>query len=65
MVLHACYAALLEGRQASLSLLADVFTRPGFSFRETLTELLTYTHDKNNAHNWRLPTAKRHARIPS
>jgi type IV secretion system protein VirD4 len=58
MILHACYAALLEGRQASLSLLGGVFTRPGFTFRETLTELLTYTHDKNNAHNWRLPTGE-------
>ena len=58
MILHACYAALLEGRQASLSLLGGVFTRPGFTFRETLTELLTFTHDKNNAHNWRLPTGE-------
>jgi len=39
-------------------LLAGVFTRPGFTFRETLTELLTYTHDKDNAHNWRLPTGE-------
>ena len=49
---------LLDGRQASLSQLAGVFTRPGFTFRETLTELLTYTHDKDNAHNWRLPTGE-------
>ena len=45
-------------RQASLSQLAGVFTRPGFNFRETLTELLTYTHDKDNAHGWRLPTGE-------
>src|SRR5438105_4047451 len=44
MILHVCYAAALEGRQASLSLLAGVFTRPGFTFRETLTELLNYPH---------------------
>jgi type IV secretion system protein VirD4 len=50
MILHVCYAAALEARQASLSQLAGVFTRPGFNFRETLTELLTYTHDKENAH---------------
>src|SRR5207244_6757255 len=56
MILHVCYAAALDGRQASLSQLAGVFTRPGFNFRETLTELLTYTHDKDNAHKWRLPT---------
>src|SRR5713101_2036963 len=58
MILHVCYAAALDGRQASLSQLAGVFTRPGFNFRETLTELLTYTHDKDNAHGWRLPTGE-------
>jgi type IV secretion system protein VirD4 len=58
MILHVCYAAALEARQASLSQLAGVFTRPGFNFRETLTELLTYTHDKENAHGWRLPTGE-------
>jgi type IV secretory pathway TraG/TraD family ATPase VirD4 len=58
MILHVCYAAALEGRPASLSLLAGVFTRPGFTFRETLTELLNYPHDKDNAHKWRLPTGE-------
>jgi type IV secretion system protein VirD4 len=58
MILHVCYAAALEARQASLSQLAGVFTRPGFNFRETLTELLSYTHDKENAHGWRLPTGE-------
>ncbi|MGH9774194.1 MAG: type IV secretory system conjugative DNA transfer family protein [Candidatus Acidiferrales bacterium] len=58
MILHVCYAAALDGGQASLSQLAGVFTRPGFNFRETLTELLTYTHDKDNAHGWRLPTGE-------
>ena len=58
MILHVCYAAALDDRQASLSQLAGVFTRPGFNFRETLTELLTYTHDKDNAHGWRLPTGE-------
>jgi type IV secretion system protein VirD4 len=58
MILHVCYAAALEASQASLSQLAGVFTRPGFNFRETLTELLTYTHDKENAHGWRLPTGE-------
>ena len=58
MILHVCYAAALERRPASLSELAGVFTRPGFNFRETLTELLNYPHDRNNAHNWRLPTGE-------
>ena len=39
MILHVCYAAALDARQASLSQLAGVFTRPGFNFRETLTEI--------------------------
>ena len=58
MILHVCYAAAIEGRPASLSLLAGVFTRPGFNFRETLTELLNYPHDMHNAHGWRLPTGE-------
>src|SRR5258707_8637223 len=58
MILHVCYAAALEGRQASLSLLSGLFTRPGFTFRETLSELLNYPHDKDNSHKWRLPTGE-------
>ena len=58
MILHVCYAAAVEGRPASLSELAGVFTRPGFNFRETLTALLNYPHDRNNAHNWHLPTGE-------
>src|SRR5207249_11720361 len=58
MILHVCYAAAIEGRQASLSLLAGVFTRPGFNFRETLTELLNYPHDQGSVHGWRLPTGE-------
>jgi len=58
MILHVCYAAALEERPASLSELAGVFTRPGFNFRETLTELLNYPHDRQSAHNWRLPTGE-------
>src|SRR5438105_2450777 len=58
MILHVCYAAAVEGRQASLSLLAGVFTRPGFTFRETLTELLNYPHDQAGVHGWRLPTGE-------
>ena len=58
MILHVCYAAAVDGQRASLSLLSGVFTRPGFTFRETLGELLNYPHDKDNAHNWRLPTGE-------
>src|SRR5258707_9892347 len=58
MILHVCYAAALEGRQASLSLLSGLFTRPGFTFRETLSELLNYPHDRNGRQHWRLPTGE-------
>ncbi|MBA3915823.1 MAG: type IV secretory system conjugative DNA transfer family protein [Acidobacteriales bacterium] len=58
MILHVCYAAALGGRQASLSSLAGVFARPGSTFRETLTELLNYIHDKDDTHNWHLSTGE-------
>src|SRR5260370_31715672 len=58
MILQVCYAAALDATQASLSQVAGVCTRPGFNFRETLSELLTYIHDKDNAHGWRLPTGE-------
>src|SRR5205085_8172733 len=53
MILHVCYAAAAEGRVASLGDLADVFTRPGSSFRDTLNELLSYPHDLDYAYGWR------------
>ena len=45
MILHVCYAAAREGRVACLADLAHVFTRPGVTFRETLSELLNFEHD--------------------
>jgi type IV secretion system protein VirD4 len=55
MILHACYAATMEGRKASLADLAQTFTRPGVGFRETLEELLNYPHDPTYSHDWRMP----------
>ncbi len=55
MILHVCYAAALEGRQASLADLSRLFTRPGSSFHETLDELLNFEHDPCVAHQWRMP----------
>ena len=55
MILHACYAAALEGRQASLADLSHLFTRPGSSFRDTLDELLNFEHDPGFQHQWRMP----------
>jgi type IV secretion system protein VirD4 len=55
MILHACYAAALEGRQASLADLSHLFTRPGSSFRDTLDELLNFEHDPGFQHQWHMP----------
>jgi len=55
MILHACYAAALEGRQASLADLSHLFTRPGSSFHDTLEDLLNFVHDPGFQHQWRMP----------
>jgi type IV secretion system protein VirD4 len=66
MILHACYAAAAEGRVACLSDLANAFTRPGCSFRETLEgELLNYPHDPEHKHKWRMPTGELTATHPT
>ncbi|HTW64437.1 MAG TPA: type IV secretory system conjugative DNA transfer family protein [Bryobacteraceae bacterium] len=58
MILHGCYEAALEGREACLADLSHVFTRPGSSFRETLEDLLNFAHDPGHAHGWRMPTGQ-------
>jgi type IV secretion system protein VirD4 len=58
MILHVCYAAAENGRVASLTELAGVFTRPGITFRDTLEELLNYPHDRSGRQHWRLPTGE-------
>jgi type IV secretion system protein VirD4 len=55
MVLHACYAAAVDGRTGSLGDLAGIFTRPGSSFRDTLNELLSYPHDPEFTYGWHTP----------
>lgn len=59
MILHVCYEAALKGRRACLADLADVFTRPGTSFRETLAELLNFEHDPTLEQGWRMPDGGR------
>src|SRR5579872_5181542 len=59
MILHVCYEASAGGRVASLSDLADVFTRPGIRFRETLSELLNFEHDPELKRNWHTPEGYR------
>ena len=64
MILHVCYAAAREGRVACLADLAHVFTRPGVTFRETLSELLNYQHDPQRRQGWKMPTGERTATHP-
>jgi len=59
MILHVCYEQALYGRVACLADLAQVFTRPGSSFRDTLEELLNFEHDPNYQHGWLMLTGER------
>ena len=52
MILHACYAAQAENRTPTLAGLANVFTTPGQGFRDTLTNLLDYSHDSDYKQGW-------------
>ncbi len=56
MILHVCYEAALEKRIACLADLSHVFTRPGSSFRDTLSDLLNFEHDPGYEHGWQMPT---------
>jgi len=55
MILHVCYAAAASKRVACLSDLANVFTRPGSGFRETLDDLLNFVHDIEGKYQWQMP----------
>ncbi|HEY7391831.1 MAG TPA: type IV secretory system conjugative DNA transfer family protein [Bryobacteraceae bacterium] len=55
LILHVCYAAARESRQATLAELYYLYTRPGESFRDTLTDLLNYPHDPDRKHGWTMP----------
>lgn len=59
MILHVCYEAALAGRVACLADLAHVFTRPGASFRDTLSDLMNFEHDPGFQHSWQIPTGDR------
>ena len=59
MILHVCYEAALEKRTACLADLSHVFTRPGSSFRDTLSDLLNFEHDPGYRHAWQMPTGER------
>ncbi len=59
MILHVCYEAALTGRIACLADLAHVFTRPGMSFRETLSDLMNFEHDPGFQHSWKMQSGDR------
>ena len=59
MILHVCYEAALENRIACLADLSHVFTRPGSSFRDTLSDLLNFEHDPAYQHGWTMPTGNK------
>ena len=63
MILHVCYAAAASKDELPASAdLANVFTRPGSKFRETLAELLNFVHDVEGTYKWRMPTGERSTR---
>lgn len=64
MILHVCYAAAAERREACLADLAKVFTRPGQSFAETLNELRNYPHDPTRKYGWKIDTGESTATHP-
>ncbi len=59
MILHVCHAAAAGGRVASLADLAAIFTTPGQSFEDTLTELENFPHDPERKFKWRTPDGER------
>jgi type IV secretion system protein VirD4 len=65
MILHVCYAALLEERVPTLAGISDLLTRPGTLFNETLQELLSYPHDPTRQYQWRLPSGESSATHPT
>jgi type IV secretion system protein VirD4 len=41
-----------------------VFTRPGSSFRDTLSDLLNFEHDPGFQHRWQMPNGREDAHYP-
>ena len=64
LILHICYAARLEQRSPNLAMLYAMFTKPGVPFRDTLTDLLHYPHDRTLQYNWRMPNGESTATHP-
>jgi type IV secretion system protein VirD4 len=58
VILYAAYRALKEGRTASLPEVAQVLTRPGHSFSETLNEMLLEPLDEECRFGWKTVSGK-------
>lgn len=52
VLLHICYRAYQEGREANLAELVATFSIFQQSFRDTLTEMALYEHDPEGRHEW-------------
>ncbi|MEJ7606128.1 MAG: type IV secretory system conjugative DNA transfer family protein [Bryobacteraceae bacterium] len=57
-LLHLCYKARNEGREANLGDLASHFSVFGKGFRDTLTEMSNEEHDPHGTMNWTLPNGR-------
>lgn len=58
VILHVCYKALAEGREANLGDLASTFGIHGQNFRDTLTEMTLFDHDPDGKYEWTLPDGR-------
>ena len=57
-LLHLCYKARIEGREANLGDLASFFSVFGKGFRDTLTEMSNEEHDPHGTMSWTLPNGR-------
>ena len=57
-LLHLCYRAHNEGREANLGDLAGFFSVYGKTFKDTLKEMALEEHDPDNKMNWTLPNGR-------
>ena len=53
VILYCCYAALQRGQVATLPEIAQVLTKPGQAFTDTLTEMMLTPQDENFLYGWR------------
>lgn len=64
VLLHVCYRAHAEGREANLGDLASMFGIYGQTFRDTLKEMALYDHDPDSKFGWTMPDGSATRRHP-